>query len=279
MARNYCWLNDAFEEVAWEHCPEAQGAGSIFTSVNDYIRWVKAMMRQESPVVKEIYDGLTKTQIVLNPEDDIDELAPHTSPETYDASLGVYYYRGQQVVKHDGQIPGLGSCHFFLLQFKFGGVILANSDSASELGHTVSNQLIDEVLDTDRTGMPSSGDEAVKEDGLRKKLCPDTSGDQIQEVPLSTYTGQYQAEGYHGVRVETRTTVSSSTLPTGFMAFNLTFEHVCDQRKYIAHLSKYLGGGDQEYAAEFRFEGDMVVGIGTKLEDGLDEMIWFKKMS
>ncbi|KAK3721515.1 hypothetical protein LTR37_003071 [Vermiconidia calcicola] len=121
--------------------------------------------------------------------------------------------------------------------------------------------------------------EAVKGDGLRKKLCPDMSGRQTQEVPLSTYTGQYWNEGYHGMRVETKDDCLFIDASDRSMGFTLEFEHVCDQRKYIAHMSDYLEGGDQEHAAEFKFEGELVIEMGIKLEDGLDHMIWFKKMN
>jgi CubicO group peptidase (beta-lactamase class C family) len=100
-------------------CPESQGAGSIITSVNDYIKWVKAMMNQESPITTEVYKGLMKLRTFQNPDDE--RLRPFTSPTACGLGWEICYYRGYKVASHDGSIPGFGTCHFFLPDFRFGG--------------------------------------------------------------------------------------------------------------------------------------------------------------
>lgn len=62
LATGHVWKDEAkkFDEFGCWHCPEAQGAGSIMTSANDYIKWVKAMMNHEAPITTDIYEGLIK---------------------------------------------------------------------------------------------------------------------------------------------------------------------------------------------------------------------------
>ena len=287
IATPYIWRDvSAYTSIELEQCPEAQGAGSIFTSANDYIKWVRAVMNQEHPVSPELYKGLMKPRIFENPEKDVDELAPLTSPTFYAAGWELYYYRGYKVVNHDGMIGGFGGTHFFLPQLKFGAVIFGNAGVANDVATIISHELIDEVLNVPQCERPDWNElqkkdleeyERDKED-LRKELCPETDGTEPQKLPLNAYTGKYQNAGYHEMTVIVKDDKLLIDATDRSMGFNLAFEHVCDQTKYIAHLSDYYEGSDEELAAEFKFENDKVVKMGIRLEEDLKELIWFDRV-
>lgn len=285
----YAWSADSstYAPVELQQSPEDQGAGSIITSANDYIKWVKAMMNQEPPITTEVYKGLTKPRMFYDPDND--DLDPFTSFTAYCVGLETRYYRGYMIVQHDGAISGFGSSHFFLPQQKFGGVVFGNSCTAPELTCIIAQELIDEALEVPEAERPDwdaryehkTAEEDEKDDvqRLKKRLCPDFDGiPQPQKIPLSSYTGEYWNAGYHGMVIETkndRLFIDASARSTGFYA---TFEHICGQTHYIAHVEYYFEGGHDPLIAEFKFENDKVVKMGLKLEHDMDGLVWFDKV-
>lgn len=107
-------------------------------------------MNQEHPITKEIYHDLIKPRIVEDPETAPEDFDPYTSFTWYCVGLETYFYRGHQIVKHDGLISGFSSLHFFMPRSSFGGVILGNSASVGELGNILLHELVDELLDVRR---------------------------------------------------------------------------------------------------------------------------------
>jgi hypothetical protein len=293
IATGYFWDEDSEKYQGFQSpdCPDSQGAGSIITSVNDYIRWVKAMMNHEDPITEEVYKGLVKSRTLQNPN--AEDLAPLTSPTMYGAGWEVFFYRGYMVVGHDGSISGFGTRHFFLPDFRFGGAIFGNSDGACNVAAILARELIDEVLKVpqaerpdwnkiessenshDDSGRSNSDDEEEK---LRQTLCPGIKESQPQKMPLSAYIGEYWNPGYHGLTVQIKNDKLFIDATDRSMGFTLTFDHVCEQTKYIAHLSDYPEGGDDPLKAEFKFENDRTVKIGLHLEIELEELIWFDRV-
>lgn len=295
IAQPYIWDKKAekYNAVERQYSPEATGAGLIVTSVNDYLKWVRAMMERRAPVTEDVYQGLTKLRSFPDNDDD-DDPVPFTSPMFYAAGLEVNYYRGYQMVSHDGGDPGVTSKHFFLPQIKFGGVMIANANSGYRVISVVMRELIDEAL-----GVPQAeridwaswkrkeieeGEKKEEEERLeaRRKLCPESDGElQEQETPLDKYTGIYSNAGYHEIKVETNNNdklfidMSDRT-----MGFTLELEHLCNQKKYIAHLRDYYEGEEMELAAEFEFENnEKVVRIGIDLEGDLkSKRVWFERV-
>jgi hypothetical protein len=101
---------------------------------------------------------------------------------------------------------------------------------------------------------------------------------QPQETPLNAYIGKYWHPGYHALTVEIKGDKLFIDATDRSMGFTLTFDHVCEQTKYTAHLSDFLEGGDDPVQAEFRFEDGKAVKMGLHLEIALKEMIWFERV-
>jgi hypothetical protein len=288
IATGYSWNEESagYQGFQSPDCPEAQGAGSIISSVNDYIKWVQAMMNQQGPISPKVYKGLVKSRILQNP--DADELRPLTSPTACGAGWEIFYYRGYMVVYHDGSISGFGTCHFFLPEFKFGGVIFGNSsEGGSKVATILQHELIDGVLkipEVERldwnkveSGYHMDNDQVTIEE-LRQQLCPGITEPQPQTLPLSTYLGKYWNPGYHCLTITIKNDELYIDATDRSFGFTLTFEHICDQTKYIAHLSDSLEGGDVPFKAEFGFEKNKAVRMGLHLESDLEELIWFDRV-
>lgn len=287
IATGYAWdeESETYHGFQTPDCPEAQGAGSIITSVNDYIKWVKAMMNHEAPITEEIYKGLIKSRTFQSPN--FENLPPLTSPMAIGAGWEICFYRGHMVVSHDGAVPGFGTCHFFLPDFKFGGAIFGNSGGGGIVSAIVARELIDEVLKVPETERPDWNkveselcDDAEEEgeEELRQKICPGIKESQLQETPLGAYTGEYSNAGYHGLTVQIKNDKLFVDATDRSMGFTLVFDHVCEQTKYIAHLSDFLEGGDEPLRAEFFFEEDRAVKMGLHFESDLEELIWFDRV-
>ncbi|KAJ6440726.1 beta-lactamase family protein [Purpureocillium lavendulum] len=288
LATGYTWSseNQKYDGFACWHCPEAQGAGSIMTSVNDYIKWVKAMMNHEEPITKEIYDGLIKGRIISNPE--YENMRPLTSPTLYAAGWEVHSYRGHTIVSHDGSVPGFASTHIFLPSFKFGAAIFGNARGASVVGSVITYELIDELLKVpaeDRLDWEQIETEIFKkveenesgglEEDIREELCPGLKQAEPQELALSAYTGEYWNAGYHGMTLQVKHGKLFVDATDRSMGFTLTFEHLAGQTKYIAHLSDMFEGGADPLKAEFQLDNDRAIRMGLHLEPELEELIWF----
>lgn len=287
IATGYSWNRETAEyrEFQSPDCPEAQGAGSIITSVNDYIKWVQAMMNHEGPISPELYKGLVKSRILQNP--DAIDLRPLSSPTACGLGWEIFYYRGYMVVNHDGEVAGFGSCHFFLPEFKFGGVIFANSTDGGMVATILARELIDEALKIPPVERPNwneiesqycSDDDQETLEELMQQLCPGITEPQPQTIPLSTYLGEYWNPGYHSLTVIIKNDKLFIDATDRSFGFSLVFQHIHDQTKYIVHLSDFLEGGDILFKAEFRLEKNKAVKLGLHIEAELEELIWFDRV-
>lgn len=285
IATGYFWDQDSGKYQGFQSpdCPEGQGAGSIVTSANDYIKWVKAVMNHEAPITDEVYSGLVKLRMTQNPSPE--GLRPFTSPTACGAGWEIFFYRGYMLVSHDGAIPGFASYHFFLPDSKFGGVIFGNSAGGETVTTILMRELIDEALKVPKAERldwnkieSEDSDEGESEEELRLQLCPGISEPERQKMPLSTYTGEYWNAGYHTLIVKIKNEKLFADATDRSMGFTLVFDHVCEQTKYIAHLIDLFEGGDEPLKAEFRLVDGKAVKMGLHFEPELKELIWFDRV-
>ncbi|KAI1751249.1 beta-lactamase family protein [Xylaria castorea] len=283
IATGYAWDKKDERYIGFEalDCPEAQGAGSIITSVNDFIKWVKALMNREHPIDEEVYKGLTKMRTFTSSEDFHPE--PFTSPEFYAAGLEIFYYRGRMVIGHDGGIDGFGSRFFFVPEFKLGGSIFGNSSDAGDIVTILSRELIDEVLGVPLSERPDWSklnddrnqryEDDPKQEELRRVLREEA---EPQKMPLSAYTGEYWNPGYKGMAMEVKEDKLFIDASDRSMGFFVAFDHVRDQTEYIMDCSNFQSGDSCLMAAKFMFLNDRAVKMGLEF-DG-DGFIWFDRV-
>ncbi|PHH92741.1 hypothetical protein CDD83_5570 [Cordyceps sp. RAO-2017] len=290
VATGYSWEKGQHREI---HCcdgPEAQGAGQIFSSIDDYARWVKAMIRHEGPITERISTALTTKRIQTDPEQD----EKQESCTFYALGWQVHEYGGHKMVSHDGGEPGYQCNHFFLPELNFGGAIFSNCDQADTLVSLLMYRLIDDVAHADQKSQHSDSvsesgsesesvsDEDEDDDGLeeelRQELSPGIEQPQPQKIPLSAYTGRYWNKGYRGIEVEERDGVLHVDGTDRSYGFTLSFKHICEQTKYICYVTQTFESSDLPIKAEFRLEDNKAVKLGLHLEERIDDYIWFDKV-
>lgn len=349
MAKGYIWENNAWRGFHPQNCPEGQGAGSVISSANDLIKWVKALLYHEGPINDRVYQGLTKMRSIVNPN--ARKLKAHTTPAIYTAGMEMYFYRGNMVIGHDGSIPGF-SCRFvFMPDSKFGAVVLGNSGGVGSAATAIMRVLMDEVLGVPIEERPSRNNNKRRDNEPKKDLAiqpkvphqdqkerrhkdqqPGLSKEQPsedpqaepkdepqghtsnygqskktakkeknkgtqqqgqkkqggklkkhdrslppQETPLEAYVGRYWNAGYHTMMVQIKDDRLFIDATDRSMGFTVTFEHVKDQTKYIAHLKDDIELTDDPVDAEFVFEDGKAVKMGLDLEPAIKEMIWFTR--
>lgn len=298
--------SDTWDEFDAFDSPEAQGAGSIITSSADYIKYVQAMLHSRHPISADSRKALITPRIMTHTEDNDPD--PFCSPELYCLGWGTYYYRGHQVVIHEGLIDGFGSSHFFLPAHDFGAVILGNADGAEQITWILARELIDAALGIPEADRPDwaalqaeklenndsdSGDELEE---LRERL---KSG-QGSEKPIPTldaFVGNYVHPGYGTFKVEVRDGgLHIDATDRGFPC-TFTFEHMRTwqdaneqgspiRSSMVANLVPTRGSPDEYLPAQFVFgalgesgESVRAMKMAILLEDTLpdEEMIWFDR--
>ncbi|KAM0454194.1 hypothetical protein ACHAPV_008662 [Trichoderma viride] len=289
-----------YNEFVIPDAPEGQGAGSIITSVNDYVKYVKALMNHEEPFTEDIYKGLIKPRTIVDL--DYEKLTPFASPLLYAAGWETHYYRGHLVVAHNGCIAGSSSNHFFVPDFKFGGAIFGNSDDAGYLGDVLLHEFLDELIglsqdqrlnwdkvlyenytdkkydDYGTNENEDAEDEEKEAEEERQKLCPGIKEPEPQKMPLSAYIGEYWNPGWRGLVVEIKDGQLFIDCSDRSYVFTLQLRHVCEQTKYIAIEREVVGGLAMVLRAEFRFDNGTAVKLGVSFEEKLDDYIWFDRV-
>lgn len=287
IALGHMWdeTEGLYREFPTVDAPEAQGAGCVVTSVEDYIKLVRALMRREAPISQQVYDGLTMIRSFPDP-------TPHSSldavksPSFYCAGLEVTYNRGHTVIGHNGRIAGFGSHFFFIPSLDFGCVMMGNATETALLAVALEQELIDSiVLNSNGSSLPSQemnvppfGERCSRQPRARLRA----KEAEPQKMPLSVYIGQYWNPGYRGLEIQIRDSALFIDATDRSSAVELTLCHVSDQTQYLAnvHLGKALGGMQNvsQMRAEFIFENDRAVKFGLAIEENLAELIWFDRI-
>lgn len=292
---------DAFDS------PEGQGAGSIVTSAADYLKYVEAMLHSRHPISTDSRKALIRPRILVDPQDNDPE--PFCSPGLYCLGWETYYYRGHQVVIHEGLIDGFGSSHFFLPKHGFGAVILGNSDGAEQITWILARELIDAALNIPEAERPDwaalqaaklAKDDIDAEDEVQELRESLKSGEGVEKpIPaLGAFIGDYINPGYGTFKVEIKDGgLYIDATDRGFPC-TFTFEHVrtwqdvSDEKSssirsnMIANLYPTHGSPEEHLASQFVFDksdGDVgsirATQMAILLEETLpdDEMIWFDR--
>ncbi|KAK4960010.1 hypothetical protein LTR10_002899 [Elasticomyces elasticus] len=287
IALGHTWLKEKEEYIGFQavESPEDQGAGSIMTSVNDYIKYIRAIMNQSPPFTETVYKGLLRPRTIQDPEGK--DKMPFTSPVLYAAGWETVYYRGQEVVSHDGSVTGWGSTHFFLPGLGFGGCVFGNGDDAFLVAGVLMREFVDArigVAEGERpdwdgilSGQEEDGD-GDEEKRLRQEMCHGIEEEQAQELPLENYVGEYHNAGYHSYVVQVKDGELFIDATDRSFACTMVFEHVCGQTNYLVRLRDFLDGGEDLVKAAFRLEDGRAVSMGLGLEDEMEELIWFESV-
>jgi hypothetical protein len=301
IATGYCWKEDESSYVGFEaeEVPESQGAGSVITSVNDFIKFIKALINREGPISEKLYHGLIRMRSIMDPAGKWTKR--HTSPSFYASGMEVSYYRGHVVISHGGMVDGFSSRFVFMPDLKFGAFVVGNSTECGPVSSIVTKDLIDEVIKLpgeersfhrkkaatrktklqDRDEFKSKKSRNKKKSGVNQnKKSPGDSQmlSDSQEMPLMAYTGQYRNPGYHTLTVQINDDELFIDATDRSFGFAVTFEHKAKKTEYIAHMRGIRDDSDDPIEARFELKDDRAVKLGLDLEPAMKELIWFERV-
>ncbi|KAH0394044.1 beta-lactamase/transpeptidase-like protein, partial [Aureobasidium melanogenum] len=287
LSTPYYFRDDAYHETCHQETPEAQGAGSIQTSVNDLAKFIRAMINSAGPIADAIYEGVTTPRITKSQPSKHQKNHSSDPPPSYALGWDVHYYRGAQIISHDGVVTGYGSRMFFLPDYKIGAVILGNSDGAFDLGWIIQSYLVDEVLNIPKeqrfdVATPrlkrSTAQETRREKNLKRNAFRREQSRGSLGIPIEAYLGRYHNRGYRDVTVQEKDGLLFIDGRDRSMPFTMLLEHVSDDTVFRGYLADDTG----EDVVPVRFlcnpEGQVST-IGMVLEPALDNdyFIWFTR--
>ena len=287
LAQGYCWDEQRQQNypVPWFHQPEGQGAGSIFSSVQDYAKWLRMMIKRTGPISIAGHQELVKPRIIADVEVE-DSPKAFRSHLLYALGWEVQTYRGYTVIGHDGSVSGFGSLMRYLPQLEWGTVIFGNSDGANEVAEILCWHLIDELL-----GVPVSErfdwDQFARErektdaDQEREDLYPERSDPPLpMAASLQSYVGRYRNSGYHDLLLDLQDDKLHVDAKDRSFGFELTLQHVSGE-SFIAEKIDMIDGDKQRIKAQFLLDSGRVVqylGIAF-VQEMEDPMIWFTRIA
>ena len=235
FARGYSWIeNDATTKFTkttddagyyvpepWINLAGIGAAGSIVSSVDDYAKWVAAILKASRPPEKDkqeksedsskpvitydLWKELTSPRSFMYPMmsfSDVNPLPPNPHLSTTAYALGWFLdsniFPGHVVVKHGGGLPGFGSDVSMLPSHKFGVVSVGNGgQAANTAGEAIFRELLGRKLGipvADRRYVPkkdkkeddkSTNDEVKVEDVIKADLSTAAALDTSSSAPSS----------------------------------------------------------------------------------------------
>jgi CubicO group peptidase (beta-lactamase class C family) len=114
LAYGYAWdpiTESLIKQEWWDGL--LVGAGGLITSVNDYTKYLRAMIHQELSMSKELQTALITPLSVADPVFD----AEYISHYNYAMGWGVMYYRGHRVITRESACSNSGCRSITLMHF------------------------------------------------------------------------------------------------------------------------------------------------------------------
>ncbi|KAF5533754.1 hypothetical protein FNAPI_12585 [Fusarium napiforme] len=310
LAKGHIWdkSSASYREFDAVNCPEGQGAGSVISSANDFIKFLKALIDRNGSLSEDVYQGLTQPRSERG--------ANHRQRKTgidrifYTAGIDLYRQGGHAVFGHSGDIAGFGSRFVFLPDLKLGVVVMGNSSGANSVAAQLFREFIDTIIKSsteprplsamsdidvhmsppEGSGEPKSesrshaGGMAKTNAGRGKDQKGDTStivGSSAtlqRDVTLEEYAGDYCNPGYRNMKVEIRENGLFIDATDRSMGFTARLKHKRDRSIYDAHVRDAFDTGDEVLTTEFIIEDGKVVRMGMDLEPLIGDLIWFDKV-
>jgi CubicO group peptidase (beta-lactamase class C family) len=284
LARAYRWDEkaDCYVGIPWFKQPEAQGSGSVYSSVKDYAKWIQAMINRTSPLPPTAYKELIKPRTII-PEDEEDRVPFHSQP-MYALGWVVETYRGRQVIGHGGSDCGFESLMQYLPELGWGIVVFGNSNGAGNAAWILYGHLVDELL-----GVPNSDrfdwDTLARERDAKDKNAEEQHLFSEQpnpslpmSAPLPDFTGRYHNSGYHDLVPVVKDGKLQADCSDRTLGSVLIFEHVSGNA-FVAEMQDLLGDKRRMKAEFLLDEGGHVRSLGVAFVAEMeDERIWFRKI-
>jgi hypothetical protein len=289
LARGYAWdaLSDKYVEEAIPDFPAVSGAGAMISNVLDYVKWLRCMMTQSSPLSHASHQTLIEPRIPFQNHGTI----PFPAPHAYALGWRIDEYQGHRIIWHTGGWTGFGCTMMYLPDLQWGLVMMSNMAVPSNMLQTVLYMhLLDELLNTP-LGDQVDWNSELKERRNRSRdgnthalsrLYPDLpSPTSPPSLPLETFAGRYQHAGYGEMHFE----LQGNELVAQRLAYEISMfvrlTHVHEDF-WLARLEVVNKDPQDQPAvrAEFQIADGVATRVGLDLEPALDgKKIWFDRVS
>ena len=304
LATGYYWnegsLNYGIED-AWHPGLEQSGDGAIISNVEDYAKWLHAMINMAPPISLAGHKALRTPRSF----EFLEEVFPQSGPTTYSLGWNSINYRGQIIHQHQGGIPGFGTLMLSMPWRKWGVVMMGNiAETSNNAEMILAYDLIDSLLETpederinwlEKFEQDKNKQKASLQNG-KKNLFPNTPAKSIpMSLPLEDYTGTYSHPAYQSfdlILVKPDKDIPLDD-PRPNKVMHASINRTLDSAVYLDHVSAdffvlygYVVRRESKQLewvgkAEFRLGADgKVKEVGFMMEAAMvDDLIWFKKIA
>lgn len=289
LARGYAWdsTSEKYVEEAIPDFPAVSGAGAMISNVLDYVKWLRCMMTQSSPLSHASHQTLIEPRIHYQNQ----STNPFPGPHGYALGWRVDMYQGHRIIWHTGGWTGFGCTMMYLPDLQWGVVMLGNTSGTSNMVQTMLYmRLLDDLLNTP-VGDRVDWDSELKERRNRSRhgnahalsrLYPDLpSPTSPPSLPLETLAGRYQHAGYGEMHFELHGNELIAERLTYEIAMVVRMTHVHED-SWIAKL-EVVNKDPRDHGAvraEFQIADGVAARVGLDLEPALNgEKIWFDRVS
>ncbi|KAG4271554.1 hypothetical protein FPRO04_10845 [Fusarium proliferatum] len=307
LAKGHVWdkKSASYRQFDAVDCPEGQGAGSVISSANDFIKFLSALIDRNSSISEDVYQGLARPRS--------QRVANHRQRKAgidcifYTAGMDLHWQGQHAVFGHSGDITGCGSRFVFLPDLKFGAVVMGNSSGTNSVAAQLFREFIAAVVNSDlgrqqlsavagrdvptklsevsmhsKPGSQSHATGMAKTKGLKgkdqKRDSTEVKVASQRTMALGAYTGDYWNPGYHNMRVEIKDNGLFIDATDRSMGFTARLKHRRDQSIFDAQVRDAFDTGDEVLMIEFTIEDGKVVRMGMDLEPLIGDLVWFDKV-
>ncbi|MCJ1308342.1 hypothetical protein MMC25_001995 [Agyrium rufum] len=211
LARGYHYLKEVGVQVPEPYLdfPSFSGAGGILSTVDDYAKYIRAMIDRAGPISPAGHAALHMPRSIVN------EGLPDTGPTTYSLGWDISTYHGATIIEHTGGLPGFASHMLYLPFRRWGFVLMANAgEPGNDALAVLMYHLLDELLSvpeysqTDWIGVFDARQRDAEEElhAARSRLYPDapSKGEDVMppSLALEEYAGTYIHPAFDNVELE-----------------------------------------------------------------------------
>ncbi|KAJ5955380.1 beta-lactamase/transpeptidase-like protein [Penicillium viridicatum] len=251
--------DDIYHKVDWMPVEEVSGAGAVITNVLDYAKWVRALLRPQTLVEKDIFRSLETVHQLWQPRTLMPTEAPFTG-RAYALGWRTGYYLGIQIYEHSGGMNAFGTQLLLVPELQFCVSILANTAQTSNYAA----QLLAFYLLDERLGIP--GEQRFDWDRRNWSLVEQEKqrvADKVKyrppivlplTLPLDEYAGTYAHAGYNDITVYFSKGILHADRKDMTWPETIRFQHVTGEHFLMlsTHNEDFGAFCPEVYDAEFR---------------------------